>query len=182
MYKKLILFLLSVQFISCASSGILTNNKFKDSIHKFSVTFPKDYKVSTFSGSSEQRVHAYAMDYLGFTRVMKPNIEIIFLKSNKSLDEFVISMNEVHYYAPRAYFGYKVAKEQNMKIKNYPTKLLYFTSGARGANKYTNLGTTAYIKINSGYIIVEYITYAKWFNEKEFLKILNSFEFENISN
>lgn len=169
---------------SCAAtSGKVVGNQFTDDIYNIKVTFPGRYNIKPLSKNTKERVEAISKGYEDTTEIVKPTFAMSVYPSEQPMDSFILSVEKEHFYEDY-YRNYNKELEKDIKVNGYPARLIYFSSQCGGDQQLLsfshNKGITAYIKIDTRYVVMEYITTEKWYNEREFLQVLDNIEFGNI--
>lgn len=172
--------LLACLVSGCATSGKVVNYQFIDNVYNFKISFPVGYRIITGSKGANQRVRAYSRKYGEYTLLTKPMIFVSIQNGMQGLDEFALSMQDKHSGPSHDYWQYAEEGERDIRVKDRPTRLVYFSSKSQTQSPSKNKGITAYVKLDSTYLVVEYISSASWYDANEFLRVLETIDFREV--
>lgn len=180
--KNSILIILLISFlISCTSirSGKIENNTYIDFDYPIQINFPDFQEIFVRYADSNFRVAS------GGT-ISRPVYKLLAFPKNTTFKEFIKSQ-ESGRISHELYWEYQELTRVDRIIQNLLAKLIYFTSktaitisgpGSYDVKHAKRYGINAYLELEDYYIVLEYITYAKFFDEEEFINVLRSVEFK----
>jgi len=165
--KYLKALILCVLFISCASSGHINGSRFIDNTYDFEVVFPDEYELAVHGEKSLKRVQAMKWRS-DMSLKRKPMFVVSALDTAAKFTDIVKIQKKVHF-EPEYYLSCEIESEESRTIKKHNAYIVYYKGVAVKA-------ATAFIDFVDYVIKVEYIVDADFFDDDEFIGIL-----ENIS-
>ena len=184
--KNFILFsFICIILFSCSSKQLIKNNLFIDNEYPVKVKIPENYTEGSGSEMENVRVWVYKKGYEDYFLFKPPSVYIKVIPKDTEFDEF-IKESESNFYRYPGYWQYEQTHEFYSKIKNNRAKLIYFDSKSRPPSvntsstiTYSNCGINAYIELENIIVVISYISFYRWYNEKDFESFKKGIEFSN---
>lgn len=159
--------IIAVIFLSCASSGQIHGSRFMDNKYDFEVVFPDEYKLTMHGEQSIKRVQA--MKWHGdMTIKRKPLFVVSVIDTAAKFINVVQAQKHVHF-EPEYYISCEIEYEESEVLHGHNAYFVYYKGVAIKA-------ATAFIDFTDYVIKVEYIVDADFFDDEELTEII-----ENIS-